>query len=83
MSIGHAKDSSQFELLICPYAGFSWISAQELAFGKVMTFFIYYVTLHKNLNRSYDTVSGIGLSLMAGLLVMVGRFFSPQGSYAY
>ena len=41
------------------------------------------MTLHSlSLSRSYDTDSGIGLSPMAGLLVMVIRF-SFQGSYTY
>jgi hypothetical protein len=56
---------------LIPYTGFPWISTQELAFGTIIIFFISYMTLHRNLSRSYDTGSGIGLSPTAELMVMV------------
>ena len=53
------------------YTGFPWISTQELAFGTIIIFFIYYMALHTDLTRSYVTGSGIGPSPTAGLMVMV------------
>ena len=56
------------------YAGFPRISTQELAFGKIIIFFIYDMTLHRDLTRSYDMGSGIGLSRTAELSATVMCF---------